>query len=172
MFGILLRLALLGCLVVVAYAWVRRGLSRTRRARREVQKAAEAFARDPNLGERFRAAAQATGKPRGLRWTRCDLSPEPPRLARDTATGELVALAGVTIGFEAIPDGDMVEVEAVGDLRDGTAVFVWRGGRWETDGRAVFNLPPDATLTRYADSLSPVEAPPRLPPPHGRGVRP
>lgn len=156
MLGILLRLALLLLLMVVAYAWVRRGLSRTRRARRDAQRAAEAFARDPALSERFRSAAQATGKPRGLIWTRCELSQEPPRLARDTATGELVALAGVTIGFEAVPDGDMEEVEAVGDLRDGTAVFTWRGERWETDGRAVFNLPPDATLKRYADSLTPI----------------
>lgn len=156
MLGFLLRLAVIAVAIAGAYVWVRRGLSRTRRSRREVATAAGAFATDQSLSERFRGAAQANGKPRGLTWIRCELSEEPPRLARDTATGELVALVGVTIAFEATPDGGMEEVEAVGDLRDATAVFVWRKGRWETDGRAVFNLPPEATLKRYADSLTPL----------------
>lgn len=156
MLGFLLRLALVAAAIAAAYVWVRRGLSRTRRARREAAAAAGAFADDRLLSERFRAAAQANGKPRGLTWVRCELSQEPPLLAIDTATGELVALSGVTIAFEATPDGGMEEVEAVGDLRDATAVFVWREGRWGTDGRAVFNLPPEATLKRYADSLLPL----------------
>jgi hypothetical protein len=47
----------------------------------------------------------------------------------------------------------MEEVEAVGNLRAGTAIFVWRGGEWQTDGRAVFNLEPAETLAKYAESL-------------------
>lgn len=156
MFALLLRVLLLGFALFVAYAWVRRGLGRSRRAERERRQATEAFATDTGLGERFRAAAEATGKPRGLNWHRCELSEDPPILARDTATGELMALAGVTIAFEATPDGGMEEVEAVSDLRDATAVFAWRGSRWETDGRTVFNLRPAETLERYRDSLTAV----------------
>lgn len=152
----LFRLLLLIAVCLAAYFWIRRGFGRSRRARREVATARAAFVANERLGELFRAAAQATGKPRGLRWKRCELTEEPPLLARDIASGELFALAGVTIAFEAEPDGDMEEVEAVGDLRDATAVFAWREGRWQTDGRAVFNLPPAAALDRYRGSLLPV----------------
>ena len=44
-------------------------------------------------------------------------------LARDRANGELVGLAGVTIGFEAVDGGGMEEVEAVGNLRAATAIL-------------------------------------------------
>ncbi len=75
------------------------------------------------------------------------------RFAGDAKTAELFALAPVTISFAAIPGGGMEEVEAVGNLRAGTAIFVWRGGEWQTDGRAVFNLEPAETLAKYAESL-------------------
>lgn len=134
------------------------GSWRARRVRRTAEKAARAFdRRRPELAEAFRAAAEATGKPRGLVWKRCDLAEAPPLIARDKATGELVALVGTTIAFEAVEGGGMEEVEAVGDLRDATAVFHWRDGGWQTDGRAVFNHSPEQTLQRYAGSLHRVE---------------
>ena len=77
-------------------------------------------------------------------------------LARDRATGQLVALVGVTISFSAIEGGGMEDVEAVGNLRAATAVFNWNGRQWTTDGRAVFNLEPREVLDRYKDSLDPV----------------
>ncbi|HYO25559.1 MAG TPA: hypothetical protein VEQ85_11500, partial [Lacipirellulaceae bacterium] len=67
--------------------------------------------------------------------------------------GELYALVGVTVSFEAVAGGGMEEVEAVGNLRAATAVFVHRGGRWTTDGRVVFNLSPEAALAHYQESL-------------------
>lgn len=107
------------------------------------------------MAEQFRTAAAATGKPRGLRYKACELHDE-VEFAEDRATGELYALIGVTIRFEAIEGGDMEDVEAVSNLRYATAVFVHRGDAWTTDGRTVFNHSPQQALERYAESLAPV----------------
>ena len=50
----------------------------------------------------------------------------------------------------------MEEVEAVGNLRCATAIFMFRDGRWTSEGRAIFNLEPAETLQRYEESLSPI----------------
>ena len=100
----------------------------------------------------FLSAASATGKPRGLSWKQCDLSAG-QLFAVDRANGELYAFVGATISFEAIPGGDMEDVEAVGNLRSATATFVHRGGQWTTDGRVVFNLEPQQALEHYQESL-------------------
>jgi hypothetical protein len=104
------------------------------------------------LQAQFMAAAAATGKPRGLRWVRCDLH-EGELFATDQANGELYALVGTTIGFEAIAGGGMEEVEAVSNLRCATALFVHREGAWITDGRTVFNLEPEQALQHYQQIL-------------------
>jgi hypothetical protein len=108
----------------------------------------------PTLGATFLLAAAKTGKPRGLSWEKCELG-DSQVFAVDRATGGLFALVGATISFAAIPGGGMEDVEAVGNLRYATAVFVYRGGNWSSDGQAVFNLEPPQALQRYADSLSP-----------------
>ena len=107
------------------------------------------------LEAEFLAAAAATGKPRGLRWTACRLAGS-PLFAVDRATGELVAFVAVTVSFEAIEGGGMEDVEAVGNLRAATAVFVHRRGAWTTDGRVVFNLEPTEALARFNDTLAPL----------------
>ncbi|MAT71304.1 MAG: hypothetical protein CMJ58_17470 [Planctomycetaceae bacterium] len=110
------------------------------------------------LAETFRQAADATGLPRGLRWKSVTLGQ--PRLAAvERATGATVGLVAVEIRFEAIPGGGMEEVEAVSNVRAATAVFMHRNGAWTTDGRAVFNLNPQQTLERYADTLAPADEP-------------
>lgn len=109
------------------------------------------------LAAAFLAAAGATGKPRGLRWIACDMQGQ-NRFAQDRSNGDLVALAAVAIRFEAIEGGDMEDVEAVGNVRLGTAVFQFRNGAWQTDGRAVFNLDPEQTLQHYEEMLEPVDA--------------
>src|SRR5690348_7747317 len=53
------------------------------------------------LEGQFFQAASRSGKPRGLRWTGCDWS-DAIEFARDRSTGQLMALVGVTIAFEAI----------------------------------------------------------------------
>ena len=101
------------------------------------------------LQEEFFAAASASGKPRGLRWKALEWEPA-VEFARERTTGELAALAGVVIQFEAIEGGDMEGVAAVGNLRNASAVFFFHGGRWRTTGKTVFNLNPDEALARFA----------------------
>lgn len=104
------------------------------------------------LQSEFLQAAAATGKPRGLRWKQCDLHVG-ELFATDRVNGELYALVGTTVSFEAIPGGGMEDVEAVSSLRCATAIFVHRGGKWTTEGRVVFNLEPPQALEHYQESL-------------------
>jgi hypothetical protein len=97
----------------------------------------------------FFQAAAASGKPRGLRWKACEWDGT-VEFAREKHTGNLAALAGVTIQFEAIEGGDMEGVAAVGNLRNASAVFFYHRGQWHTTGKAVFNLNPDEALTHFA----------------------
>src|SRR5262249_2904930 len=97
------------------------------------------------LQAEFFQAAAASGKPRGLRWKDCQWS-ELTAWVRDKETGQVLALVGVTISFEAIEGGDMEGLEAVGNLRNASAVFFHDGGRWRTVGRVIFNLNPDEAV--------------------------
>jgi hypothetical protein len=123
-----------------------------------VARAADGFVRNRHTLEAdFCAAANVTGKPRGLVWKQSEFQ-NGLALARDLATGELLGLVGVTIRFEAVPGGGMEDVEAVGNLRAATAVLTWTGSHWATAGRAIFNLEPAEVLERYRDSLAAVNA--------------
>jgi hypothetical protein len=102
----------------------------------------------PALGDRFFATASSSGKPRGLRWKSCEWEPT-TAFARERSSGRLVALVGVTVGFEAIEGGDMEELPAVGMPRNATAVFFWERGAWRTMGKVVFNLNPDEVVTHF-----------------------
>ncbi len=118
------------------------------------QRAVEEFPRQTDHTKKFLAAANTTGKPRGLRWVSCELQGQ-PIFATNEATNEIFGLSGATIGFEAIPGGDMEEVEAVGDIRYVTAVFQYRNSKWQTDGRAIFNLEPAQALARLGETVKP-----------------
>ncbi|SFJ67550.1 hypothetical protein [Planctomicrobium piriforme] len=113
------------------------------RAQREFHKHRERLQSD------FFQLAAARGKPRGLRWTRCDWKPDVV-FATDLATGLLTAFVDVEIHFEAIPGGDMEEVEAVGHFREASAVFHCQSGQWGTGGKALFNMRPAEAVTRLA----------------------
>ncbi len=135
-------------------AWLAWGKLRRAAWRRRVATARGDFAANRAAYERaFFSAAASGGKPRGLRWKECQFHDGPPMFARDRATGELVALAGVTIAFEAVEGGGMEDVEAVGNRRCATAVFTWDGQLWTTSGRAAFNLEPHEVVARYGESL-------------------
>ncbi len=108
------------------------------------------------LQAEFLVAAAATGKPRGLSWKQCDLH-DGQLFATDRVNGELYALVGTTVSFEAISGGGMEEVEAVGSLRCATAIFMHRNGVWTTDGRVVFNLEPEQAIEHYEKSLQLLE---------------
>ncbi len=100
------------------------------------------------LQDDFFAAAADSGKPRGLRWKKCEWE-QAVEFARERATGSLTALAGVVVAFEAVEGGDMEGVAAVGNLRNASAVFFFHAGRWRTTGKTVFNLNPDEALARF-----------------------
>jgi hypothetical protein len=143
----------LATLAVVA-AWV---LRRRAASRIDVAAALEQWqAARAELPDMFLEAAAATGKPRGLRWKSATLA-DGVLFAIDRASQSLYALAPVTISFDAVAGGPMEEVEAVANLRAATAVFVYRGGRWTTDGRVVFNLEPAEALARFGGSLEPLD---------------
>jgi hypothetical protein len=148
----MLRLILPALLIAIGVAaWI---IWRRERQRREIALAEAEFARyRPKLQEDFRAAANVSGKPRGLRWKSCEFQ-DGLLLARDRANGELIGLASASIAFEAVVGGDMEEVEAVGNLRAATAILAWAGHDWTTTGRAVFNLEPREVLERYGESLA------------------
>lgn len=99
----------------------------------------------------FFQAASSTGKPRGLRWTRCEFE-QTMDLARDQRSSQLLALVPVTISFEAIGGSAMEGVEAVGNLRSATAVFVYERGHWTTAGRAIFNMSPAEALAHFGQN--------------------
>ena len=112
--------------------------------------ARDLFARQrPLLQDEFFAAASASGKPRGLRWKALEWEPG-VEFGRERASGDLAALVGVVIQFEAVEGGDMEGVAAVGNLRNASAVFFFHDGRWRTTGKALFNLNPDEALSRLA----------------------
>lgn len=108
----------------------------------------------PRLEALFLQTAGQSGKPRGLRWKECQWS-DLIAWVRDKQTGQLLALAGVTISFEAIEGGDMEGVEAVGNLRNASAVFVYQDGQWGTLGRVIFNLNPDEAVAHFKDGYEP-----------------
>ena len=149
----LVKIALVGAAVALLAGWFwRRSRAAQLKALRELA-CLEFCDTRPQLEGIFLTAAAATGKPRGLKWEKCQLG-EDQVFAVDRVTGELFALAGATISFSAIAGGDMEEVEAVGNLRYATDVFVYRQGSWQSDGQAAFNLEPAQAVERYEESLS------------------
>ena len=128
-----------------------------RRSSRSPELAAARFQQQrEHLEADFLRAASRSGKPRGLRWKHCDWQRE-VLFARDKKSGELTALVGVTIQFEAIEGSDMEGLPAVGNLRHASGVFFFRGGRWRTVGRAVFILNPGEAVEHFKGQYERVE---------------
>lgn len=124
--------------------------------RRDERRAMELFRRQrETLEAKFFDLAASLGKPRGLRWVRCDWQKE-TTFARDLRTKLLTAFVGVEIAFEAIEGGDMEDVEAVGTIRDASAVFHYQAGQWGTGGKALFNMNPRDAITRLTGQFEEV----------------
>jgi len=144
---------LLGAGILLALLW--RPLRRWWRAR-EVETAVRLFRLHREVLEaKFFDVASSLGKPKGLRWLDCNWQ-QPVTFARDRNSGLLTAFVAVNVRFEAIEGGDMEGVAAVDTVRDAAAVFHYRGGRWGTGGRALFNLNPQDAIERLEDQFEPV----------------
>ncbi|HEY4311716.1 MAG TPA: hypothetical protein VGN12_19880 [Pirellulales bacterium] len=137
-------------LVVIGFAW-QKVRARVERANYQRYRSEFHLHRE-RLEAKFVELAGNSGKPRGLRWTDCSFEDE-VTYARHRQNGELCAFVAVTIAFEAIEGGGMEEVEAVSNLRAATAVFRRDHGKWQTDGRAIFNLNPTEAIAYYQDNL-------------------
>jgi hypothetical protein len=145
-------------LLVLVFALALRPLGGWLR-RRESRRALQEFRlRREMLEAKFFDVASGLGKPRGLRWTGCDWQ-EAVTFGRDLRTGQLAAFVAVEISFEAIEGGDMEDVEAVGTLRDATAVFHYNGVSWGTGGKALFNMNPADAIRRLEGQFEPVKLP-------------
>jgi hypothetical protein len=108
------------------------------------------------LEERFAVAAAASGKPRGLRWKELQWS-ETVQFVRDHKSGQIGAIVGVTIQFEAIEGGDMEDVPAVQDAKNASALFLFDKGAWHATGKAFFNLNPDEAAARFENQFERLE---------------
>jgi hypothetical protein len=133
-------------LVLAIAAW--RGM-RSFGGRVAIERARELFKlQRERLEVQFMIAAAATGKPRGLRWKDCQWE-DRVEFVREVGTGQINALVGVTIAFEAVPGSEMEGLPAVGNLRNASAVFAFENGHWRTQGKAVFNMNPDETIRHF-----------------------
>jgi hypothetical protein len=107
------------------------------------------------LQDLFLELARSRGKPQGLHWARCDWKPE-VTFAQEIESGLLTAFQQIEIQFEAIPGGEMEDVEAVDQAKFASAVFHYGAQGWGTGGRALFNLSPDDCVERLAGQYLPV----------------
>ena len=124
---------------------------------REVQQARGAFRRQrETLEAKFFELASQCGKPRGLRWVRCDWQPD-VAFAREVRSGLLTAFVSIELHFEAIEGGDMEDVAAVGTVRDACAVFHYQHGQWGTGGKALFNMNASDAVSRLQGQFAAVE---------------
>ena len=144
-----------GALIFPLCLWA--GLILRGQKRYETQRAMRLFKfRREVLEAKFLDLAIVRGLPRGLIWVACDWKPD-VSFARDVEAGLLTAFVGVQIHFEAIPGGDMEDVEAVEYFREASAVFHYQNGVWGTGGKALFNMAPAEAVARLIGQYEPVQ---------------
>ena len=132
------------------FSLLKRMFSRLLSTESDADRAARRFHKHRQLlRTQFLQMATTSGRPKGLRWSRCEWLSECV-LARDSEPGQFSLFTGVNVWFEAIEGGDMEGVEAVSMVRDGCAVFHYRNGRWGSGGRVLFNMSP----LRAAEAMS------------------
>jgi len=140
---------------VVSVAMLRRAMSKRNEVTRQIarQEALNQFGRQRELLEaEFLKLAGASGRPRGLAWVKCDFSDD-YCLAKDRSSGQLRAMVGVEISFEAIEGGGMEDNPNVANVRAGSGLFNYDGDKWSTEGRAIFNLEPADAILHFKDEL-------------------
>jgi len=105
------------------------------------------------LQEAYFKICSESGRPRGLRWINCDFDAEVLFVIENHSLN-LHALVPVVISFEAIEGGPMEDMEAVGNLRVGSALFVHTGENWATRGDVIYNLSPDEAFQHFRQNYT------------------
>lgn len=149
------QMAVLVVVVLVGVALAVKPLLRWLQRRETTRALAEFRLRREALEAKFFDLASRQGKPRGLRWKQCDWQ-STATFGRDLQSQLLTAFVSVEIHFEAIEGGDMEDVEAVGTIRDATALFHYSNGQWGTGGKALFNMNADDALARLEGQFEPI----------------
>lgn len=103
------------------------------------------------LEAKFVRLGMLTSGPGGCRWVDCQFDDD-VAYARSRVTGELSAFVAVSIQMEGIPSS-LKMIPEEGGIRLATAVFRFDGRRWDTDGRAIFNLTPTEAIHFYKSDL-------------------
>ena len=91
-------------------------------------------------------------KPDMPRWTDCDFDDD-VAYARNRSSGELSAFVAVTLELGQPIHHSTASVDMTTHFRSATAVFRFDRDRWETDGRAIFNLTPTEAIRFYHREL-------------------
>ncbi|WP_437185429.1 hypothetical protein SH668x_002534 [Planctomicrobium sp. SH668] len=104
------------------------------------------------LEQQFLALANRRGIPRDLIWVKCDWQPQVV-FARDLQSNSLTAFAAVEIHFEAVPGGEMEDVDAVHYFRVASALFHYNSPTWGTGGKALFNMQPTEAIERMSSQF-------------------
>ncbi len=143
-------------ILLAAVLFGARPLARHMRAK-QAERAMNLFRlRREQLEAKFFDLASQRGKPRGVRWKACDWQNH-VRFARDIQSGIITAFVSVHVSFEAITGSDMEDVEHVGLLRDGCAVFHYQNGNWGTGGRVLFNMNPSDAVEKLDSQYEELE---------------
>lgn len=109
----------------------------------ELERARESFRLQwPRLEEMVLHQAQASGKPRGLKWRRCHFQGEPLWLL-EGERHRVAALVPLLIEFEVDTTGEPAEGHASMQPRAGVVLLLFRRGNWHCAGRILFNLTPE-----------------------------
>jgi hypothetical protein len=108
------------------------------------------------LEARFLKLAAQHTQPRGLAWHHSEFADE-AAFATDRATRQLRAFVSMSVRFAAVQGGGMAGNPNLQHAKAATAVFLFDGREWFTEGRAVFNLNPLETIERYHHELQLVE---------------
>ena len=139
-------------MAVMALAVAVRPIRAARRAEKLARTQRDFHRQREQLEAKFIDLAAASGKPRGLRWTKVEFDDDVV-YARDRRSQSLKALVAIEVSFEAVEGGGMEEVEAVSNVRAATAEFLHDGTRWCTVGRVYFNLAPSAAVKYLSADL-------------------
>ena len=105
------------------------------------------------LQESYFKICSESGRPRGLRWKKCDFDSEVLFVIENHSLN-LHAFIPVVISFEAIEGGPMEDMEAVGNLRVGSALFVHTGEHWATRGDVIYNLSPREAFQHFSQNYT------------------